>query len=212
MPLKDLPLPAVETAVPDDVRAFLREAERRIERFQRTSRSHGFVPGDYAGAYGVLQALAAANLAPGSRFCEWGSGFGVVACLAARLDFEACGIEIEPKLVDAARRLAADFDLPVQFVCDSFIPAGGEAYVEAGGAYAWLTTDTGRAAEELGLTPDDFDVIYAYPWPDEVQLVGNLFRRYAAAGAVLVTYDGIEGFRLRRKVAKRQGSAGRGRI
>jgi hypothetical protein len=210
MPLKNLPLPAVDTAVPDDVRAFLREADRRIERFQRTSRSHGFIPGDYASTYGMLQALAATNLAPGSRFCEWGSGFGVIACLAALLDFEACGIEIEPELVDAARQLAADFDLPVQFACDSFIPEGGEAYVDAGGEYAWLTTDAGRAAEELDLAPDDFDVIYVYPWPDEVQLVGNLFQRYAAVGAVFVTYDGIEGFRLRRKMAKKQGSGRRG--
>src|SRR5436309_15121193 len=104
MPLKDLDLPGGGAAPPADVRAFLREAERRIERFQRTSRSPAFVPSDFAGAYGVLQALAAANLAPGNRFCEWGSGFGVVACLAAMLDFDAYGIEVEAELVDAARR------------------------------------------------------------------------------------------------------------
>src|SRR6516225_2515786 len=119
MPLVDVELPVGELTVPRDVRAFLREAERRIERFQATGRSPGFVPSDYAGAYGVLTAVAAANLAPGSRFCEWGSGFGVVACLAAMAGFDACGIEIEAELVDAARRLADDFDLPVQFARDS---------------------------------------------------------------------------------------------
>jgi hypothetical protein len=109
-----------ETAMPGDVRSFLREAERRIERFQLTGRVPGFVPSDFERAYGVLRALTAAELATGNLFCEWGSGFGVVACLAALLDFDACGIEIEGELVDAARRLAADFDLPVEFMRGSF--------------------------------------------------------------------------------------------
>ena len=68
MPLVDVELPAQRTAIPRPVLAFVREAERRIEQFQATSRSPGFVPGDYAGAYGVLTAVAAANLATGSRF------------------------------------------------------------------------------------------------------------------------------------------------
>ena len=35
--------------------------------------------------------------------------------------------------------------------------------------------------------------------PDEERLTGDLFERYAAVGAVLVTYHGSEDFRLRRK-------------
>ncbi len=203
----DLPVRAGEAVLPRDVRAFLREAERRIERFQATSRVPGFVPGDYVGTYHVLQYLEATNLAPGTRFCEWGSGFGVVTCLAAMLGFEAYGIEIAAELVDAARELAADFDLPVQFARDSFIPVGGEVCLDADGAFSWLTTDAGGAEEEFGLAVDDFDIIGVYPWPDEMRVMGELFRRYAAVGAVLVTYDGIEGFRLRRKIRKRPSRA-----
>jgi hypothetical protein len=203
MPLVDVELAVGGTDIPREVRAFLGEAERRIERFQMTSRSPAFVPSDYAGAYGVLHALLAANLAPGERFCEWGSGFGVVTGLAALLGFDACGIEIDADLVDAARQLADDFDLPVQFARDSFIPAGAAADLDAGGAYAWLATDAGGAEEELGLAADDFDVIFAYPWPDEEEATARLFRRHAAVGAVLVTYHGGEGFRLRRKVGLR---------
>ena len=205
MPLDDLYLSASEATVPGDVRAFLREAERRIEWFQRSARVPGFVPSDFAAAYGVLSSLAAAELAPGIRFCEWGSGFGVVACLAAMLDFDACGIEIEGELVDAARHLADDFGLPVQFARGSFIPEGGEAYVDAGSRFAWLTTEGSNTHEELGLAPDDFHVIFAYPWPDEERATGYLFEHYAAAGAVLVTYHGGEEFRLRRKTDSRSG-------
>jgi hypothetical protein len=203
MPLVDVDLPAEGLPVPRDIRSFLREAERRIGQFQMTSLCPGFVPSDFAGAYGVLRGIAETHLAPGGRFCEWGSGFGVVTCLAAMLGFEAYGIEVEADLVDAARRLADDFDLPVQFARDSFIPAGGEACLDAGGAFAWLTTDAGGAAEELDLAPDDFDVIFAYPWPDEERVTGDLFRRYAAVGAVLVTYHCAGEFRLRRKTGKR---------
>src|SRR5438034_10470333 len=111
MPLTELKLEPRPAAVPLAVRHFLHEAERRIERFQETSTAHGFVPSDHLSAFGALQALAESALAPGGRFCEWGSGFGVVTCLAAMLGFDACGIEIEAELVAAARRLAEDFEL-----------------------------------------------------------------------------------------------------
>jgi hypothetical protein len=202
MPLVDLDLPADGAALPGDVRSFLREAERRIERFQRSSPYPGFVPSDFAGAYRALRALAEAGLAPGHRFCEWGSGFGVVTGLAALLEFDACGIEVEDELVDAAQRLAGDFDLPVEFYRGSFIPQSADAAV-ADDAFSWLTTDGGSMPEDLGVAPDDFDVIFAYPWPDEERLTGRLFERYAAPGAVLLTYHSGADFRLRRKTGRR---------
>ena len=199
MPLADLDLLISRTALPSDVRCFLREAERRIDRFQLTCRIPAFVPSEFKFAYSVLQALASATPALGSLFFEWGSGFGVVACLAAMLDFDACGIEIEGDLVEAAEQLAGDFDLPVEFVCGSFIPKGALVCSEADNGFAWLVTDKGKTGEKLGLAMDDFGVIFAYPWPDEERLIGNLFERYAAVGAVLVTHHGGQEFRLRQK-------------
>jgi hypothetical protein len=196
MHLVRLGLSADEISLPRAVRAFLREADRRIERFRRDHHFPGFVPSDYAKAYAALRTLAAGDLAPGRLFCEWGSGFGVVACLAAMLDFEASGIEIEEDLVDAARQLAEDFDLPVEFACGSFLPAQGDACLDSGDGFAWLTTHEGRAHEELGLAPADFDVIFAYPWPDEERLIRTLFERHAGVGAKLLTYHGGDDFQL----------------
>lgn len=202
MPLVDLELPAEEEVIPDDVQAFLREASRRIELFQLNSRVPGFVPSDFGQVYRLLRAVAATDIAPGNLFCEWGSGFGVVACLAAWLDFDTCGIEIDQGLVESARELASDFDLPVEFVCGSFIPRGAKVSVESDDAFAWLTTDGDSAHDELGLTTDDFSLVFAYPWPDEEQAVEQIFERYASLGAILITYHGGSDFQMRQKTGK----------
>jgi len=103
--------------------------------------------------YHCLRDLAEANVTTGALFCEWGSGYGVVACLAAMLDFDACGIEIEAELVEAARLLADDFEVPVQFLRGSFLPAGYEVRLEPGtGLFLadhrrrWYTRGTGAGA------------------------------------------------------------------
>ncbi|MBI3409929.1 MAG: class I SAM-dependent methyltransferase [Planctomycetes bacterium] len=200
IPLVDLTLPPDGDSLPHDVRSFLREADRRIARYCRGRRIGGFMPSDFERVYGVLRTFTAGNVASGNQFCEWGSGFGVVTCLAAMLDFDACGFEIERELVDAAQELAADFDVPVEFICGSFIPSGSEACIDADDAFTWLHTHEGSSVEEFG--PADFDVVFAYPWPDEEQLTAALFDCHASAGAVLMTYHGGEDLRLRQKSAK----------
>lgn len=193
MPLLDLNLLVGGRTLPAQTRTFLREAQRRIDRFRLEHRIPGFIPSDFRRAYLGLRALAAAELTPGNLFCEWGSGFGVVTCLAAMLGFEAHGIEIEADLVDAARELANDFDLPAEFVRGSFIPPGTNLL----GRFAWMDTDEGH--DDPALAPDDFDVIFAYPWPDEEGAIAELFDQCAAEGAILVTYHGMDGLRWRRK-------------
>jgi hypothetical protein len=179
------------------VNSFLCEAGRRINAFQLRRRIPGFIPSNFAGAYHVLAALAANDILPGTLFCEWGSGFGVVTCLAAMLEFDASGIEIESDLVDAAEDLSADFGLAVEFMCGSFIPPDSEGIIADDANFAWLNTHQDRT---LAVAPDDFDVFFfAYPWPDEEHVTANLFARHAGDGAVLVTYHGADEFRVRRK-------------
>lgn len=204
MSLRELLVPMTDGEPTPEVRRFLRDAERRIDRFQTAARVPAFVPCDYATAYTVLRALVDGALTRGSRFCEWGCGFGVVVDLAAMLEFDACGIEIEGTLVDEARRLAEDYDLPVEFVHGSFVPPGAEDRVHRSGTYSWLTTEGDQAYEELDLEISDMDVIFAYPWPDEEAVVYDLFEHYAGVGAVLATYHGSSEFRLRRKVSDRR--------
>ncbi|HEY1192114.1 MAG TPA: hypothetical protein VGE74_31085 [Gemmata sp.] len=211
MPLRELLVPISDAPPPAEVRKFLRDAERRIDRFQLACRVPAFVPCDYETAYKVLRALSEGDFTRGRRFCEWGCGFGVVAALAAMLDFDSCGIEIEGPLVDEGRQLAEDYDVPVELVHGSFVPPGAEDRVHNGGAYSWLATEGDQAYEELGLDIDDMDIIFAYPWPDEEAVVCDLFEHFAGPGAVLATYHGSADFRLKRKVRDRRAGAKRKR-
>ena len=207
MPLLDVDISISGSGLPGNVVAFLREAELRVSQFVRNSPDcvTGFVPSDFVTVYRSLRAITEANLAAGTSLCEWGSGFGVVASLAAMLEFQVYGIEIERVLVNASRRLADDFCLPVEFVHGSFVPSGAEADVEechavSSSEYFWLATDADDTYDELGLGPQDFDVVFAYPWPAEECLIEGLFEKYAAEQALLLTYTAYDSVRLRRKV------------
>lgn len=203
MALVDVRLTVRSSGPPGDVRRFLAEADRRIEEFQQSHCIPGFVASDYQQVYGVLSALAESAIAPGNSFCEWGSGFGVVTCLAAMIGFDAYGIEVEPELVAEAEKLATDFDVPAVFVCGSFIPPAAGASLGKDREFSWLTTRCDDIEAEWGLDAGDFDTVFVYPWPDEQQVIADLFDRITAPGAVIVTNQNDGTFRVRRKVAKR---------
>ena len=93
------------------------------------------------------------KLAAGHRFLEWGSGIGIVACLAAELGFDAIGIEIEAPLVEIAESIAADHDIDVEFACGSYVPHGAEPFVDTAGEVTWLRTDAPTATPTSTSSP-----------------------------------------------------------
>jgi hypothetical protein len=193
--------------LPEEILRLVEEAARRIEAFVEARHDDpipAFVPSDFLAVYRTLEAIRRGWLAPGGHFLEWGSGFGVVAMLAAVVGFQAFGIEIHADLVAAARRLAAAQGIEARFVEGSFVPEGGEDLVPPMGELAWLDTDGASAYEDLEFELDEFDVVFAYPWPGEEDVVIDLFDRFAALGALLVTYQGREGVLVRRKVRRRK--------
>jgi SAM-dependent methyltransferase len=207
MALVEVPVEIHAGALPSELSEVVATATRRIDAFVEARIRDpipGFVPSDFEAVARVLLGVRKAWLAPGDLFLEWGSGFGVVALLASRLGFRAHGIEIQQDLVHASETLASELGADVSFHAGSFLPEGAEDRVPPMGEFAWLDTDAESAYEAMGLDPEDFDVIFAYPWPGEEEVVLELFDRYAARGALLVTYRGRDAVHVHRKVRERR--------
>jgi hypothetical protein len=196
----DLQLP--EVALPANVVRLFADARRRIGVLEKEAQPAlaAFVPSDFELVYRALAFIQSRRLATGQKFIEWGSGLGVVTCLAEWLGFDAAGIEIEPRLAAMAQTLARKHKVAAQFACGSFVPSDAKLHLDRLADVAWLSTDGPDGYEELGLEPDDFDVVFAYPWPGEEQVIFDLFADSAAVGALLLTYHGQEGVRLQRKM------------
>ncbi|MHC4953640.1 MAG: hypothetical protein ACYTGZ_07105 [Planctomycetota bacterium] len=197
MPLVELAVPVGDEPVPQRARDFIAEGERRIASLGRVLPA--FVPSDHELVYRALCALRDDGALTGMRMVEWGSGLGIVAGLAAMLDYEAHAIEIEEELAEAGARLAADFGLSVEEAAGTFVPSGSEDLtVGVGDELEWLQPGGADAYESLGRDPAEFDLVFAYPWPGEEEIVLSLFERHAGHGGVLLTFHGLEGVRAHR--------------
>ncbi|MEL7089295.1 MAG: hypothetical protein AAGL98_12790, partial [Planctomycetota bacterium] len=67
------------------------------------------------------------------------------------------------------------------------------------GSYLECGDFDGDGYDDLGLDPEDFGLIYAYPWPGEEEVVEQIFAAVAATGALLLTYRSTEDLVLQRK-------------
>jgi predicted O-methyltransferase YrrM len=204
MRLSEIELLPGHGAVPDAVAVLLADAQHRLQEFDAKFQASipAFVPSDFEQLYRALAWIDEAHLAAGRRFLEWGSGIGVVACLAAELGFDAIGIEVEPALVEIAESFAADHGIDVEFACGSYVPDSAEPFVDTAGEVAWLRTDRPDCYADFDLEPEDFDLIFAYPWPGEEQVIFDLFLHCGSVGALLLTYHSQDGMRLQRKVRR----------
>ena len=206
MPLVRLSLPNALPPAPPGVARFIVDAQSRIDSFiesHLTEPIYSFVPSDFSLVYGALCHVADKHLAPGPLFCEWGSGAGVVTCLAAMVGFDACGIEFETDLVELSIRLARHYHLRAGFCRGNFVPHGGQKIAEEVSEFEWLASGGPDPYDQMDLEIDDFDMIFAYPWPGEERVIERLFDRFASDGALLITYNGTEGVHLfRRRTAR----------
>ena len=125
-----------------------------------------------------------------------GSGVGVITIIAALLDFEACGIEVDPWLVEQSEGLAEEFNASAEFSVGSFIPPQFQDEVDLHQTEipSILPGDCGY--QGLGRELDDFDLVYAFYWPGLEDMFFELMRRHGRPDALLLTYGGVEGYRL----------------
>ena len=204
MALHEIDLNWAQQAMPNTTAsAFIDDAQARIERFIRVRQTSepipSFVACDFVMVDRALAEIVEQRLAPGPVFCEWGAGFAVAAGLAALHGMGSYAIEIHRDLVEQAERLLRDHSLDVELAQGSLVPEGGDEIVDEMASQDWLKTNEHPAYDELGIDTADIDLIFAYPWPGEEDLIEALFDAFAAEGALLLTYHGMNEMKLQRK-------------
>lgn len=108
-------------------------------------------------------------------FCEWGSGTGLVTLIASLMGMTATGIEIEEDLIDLARDISQQFAIPASFIQGSIYPKDNQIPL---------------------IDYKEVDLFFAYPWPNQIAQMIDLFQQVAASGAILVVYHGGRNYRV----------------
>jgi hypothetical protein len=175
-------------------RALWSEAEDIWERHQNQREFRAFVAADYREVYDALVRLQGRVM----NILEWGSGLGVVTIMASNLGFEAYGIESEPRLVEWSRKLAEEYGPAAQFVTGSFIPSEYEWDPEYSDESFRSDVEAEPGYTELDMELRDFDLVYAFPWPDEQPLCGDIMRKCGGESSLFLSYDAREGILLNR--------------
>ncbi|MGH7294263.1 MAG: class I SAM-dependent methyltransferase [Polyangiaceae bacterium] len=187
--------------LPPPVERLLVEAEAIWRAFDAdvVTGWQGFIPAVYPDVYLALKRLKEGA----STFLEWGSGIGTVAIMADMLGYESYGIEIHPQLVERAEALAARFGSRAQFACGTFIPEDYRPRAQADDDDVAHTELGGTPGyEEIGLSLDDFDVVYGYPWPGEEAFFEDVFDQLGRPDAALVCYHSLDHVQVHRMTEK----------
>jgi hypothetical protein len=158
--LSEIPLDSTVRAISKQVSEFIDEGLLRSKAID----CFDFVPSNYQVVYAVLETI------PRGRFCEWGSGIGIITGLAEMLGFDACGIEIDEQMTAASRELLGDFGLSA-------------------------TIKTGDYFE----ISHDADIYFAYCWPGQMQRVEQHFISATQNHAKLLICHGAEDVRCKVK-------------
>lgn len=208
MPTQLLNYAATSPELPEPFRSLVKEADDLWDEFwakKLNKRYPRYVASEPAQVYAALKYVRVQGLAPGGRFVEWGSGFGVATSMAGLLGYEATGIELEEGLVNIAESLAGQHQTGAEFIVTSYIPEGYISYEHIGGTDI-VSDDTFKHQgappryEEMNIGLDEVDVFFVYPWPGEQEMMLKLFESVASEDAILIAYYGDQEICLYRKI------------
>ncbi len=158
--LRPITLSPTKSELSEQARAFVDEGRRIAKKVD----CFDFVPSNYEQAWRTLDAL------PRGRFCEWGSGLGIVTGLSELLGFEACGIEVDVDLCRHSRQLLESHQLNASIFNEDYFQSEIRA-----------------------------DYYYVYCWANVIEATEDFFNRIANADSVLLIcygQDDIRGFSI----------------
>lgn len=192
MLLQDIDFPVCWDLPPTEILRTIETAEKlskKIISSEGDQRIPGLENSNFYVAYHALNHIRTSGLVGELSFCEWGSGLGVVSCIAAQLGFDATGIEIEGRLCNFARRLATTVNVNAEFIQGSY---RNEEFLSE-------TRDEVDANLPFPLGSRASHIIYAYPWPAEETYIETLFGRSTLPSSLLLSFHGGARLRARRK-------------
>jgi len=172
----------------DEFQQMWSEADQLWEQHRKDAGFYRYVSADYEA---VLDALL--KVEGRATFLEWGSGLGVATIMASRMGFEAYGIEAELELVEHSHAFAERYGPAAKFAHGSFIPEEFEWDPSEGEEVFRTIIDLPSAYDDFDMELRDFDLVYAYPWPDEFSLYCSILRQFGCGNAMLLSYDAREG-------------------
>jgi hypothetical protein len=186
--------------LPAEIMAMVNESDRRIDELFASGDNvlvPRYMPSDPELFFRVLKTITERDLPLGRVFCEWGCGFGICACIAAKLGYESYGIERDPKMAKQARSLTEALEIPIEVLETSYVPDGYDSYTGMGGEVLIkedpMLSGEARFVAELtydGMAPaiSEIDIFFVYPWPFEQDFMRDLFDEVAGEGAILITF------------------------
>ncbi len=192
-------------ALPPEAAALVEQGRQRAEAFYSQATDQppgGFLAGDYELVYSALTLLRDSDLLPGLRFCEWGSGFGVILGLAAQLGYESYGIELQSDLTQESQRWLSKQGLVAPIGTGTIVPDSLHGQYGAGvdhGTGSGLANAGPDGYRVLDLDPRDVDLFYVFPSPTDEHVVLDLFDALSKPGAILLSYRGEDDVLIHRK-------------
>jgi len=212
MAIEEIEIEVPEADISDKVARLIETCSRGWEHFFADHDDHQaprFVPSVPEMVFAALEEVTKQNLPPNRVFCEWGSGFGTATCMASLLGYEAYGIEIEEELVRLSRAIARRLRIPVEIIYTSMFPEGYDSYSGVGRAEL-VTPESCSDPDDKDRRPLRYDgmaidvaeigLFFAYPWPEEQELIQELFDEVAVEGAILIAYYSAREICVYRKV------------
>lgn len=153
-PLVEIELPGTGRELSEPARSLIEQGRARF----KSVHVFEFVPSNYEMLWEKLDAL------PRGRFCEYGSGWGIATGLAELLGFEATGIELSAKLVEASRKLLAENGLRARIEQGDYLERRDQADVYY--TYAWPSQMPFLERHFVELALPDSKFLYAYAQND----------------------------------------------
>lgn len=169
-------------SLPDKANRLIQDCKEAGDEICSHSSEEGgipqFEPADGKVSWHLLNSVVQQTF-PGRKpvFCEWGSGLGLVTLIASQIGMPATGIEIEEELIELAQDFSRKHALPATFINASIYPKDNAVPV---------------------IDYKEVELFFAYPWPNQITPMIELFDQVAVSGAIFVCYHGGRNYRVLR--------------